>query len=113
MAGLQDRNPAEKGYPQEPTTSANLDKSILPPETTATILPRPAWPLRAAAKAQPAAPSAMMCARSATSFIARATPSSVRTIEPSGGCGSEPIGGSSDFPPAPSANAALHAPKYP
>ena len=82
------------------------------PETTATILPRPAWPLRAAATAQPAAPSAMTCARSATSFIARATSSSVTTIDPSSRCSSGHIVDSTDFPPAPSTNDAFHPSKY-
>ena len=40
--------------------------SMLPPDTTATILPRPARPLNAAATAQAPAPSAMTYARSAT-----------------------------------------------
>ena len=53
----------------------------------------PARPLSAAAMAQPAAPSAMTCARSATSFIARATSSSETTIDPASGASSGHIVG--------------------
>jgi len=74
---------------------------MLPPETTATILPRPARPLIAAATAQPAAPSAMTRARSATSRMARATSSRETTIEPASVRSSGHIVSSTDFPPAP------------
>src|SRR5205823_8291069 len=67
---------------QASTSDANLARSMLPPETTATILPAPALSPSAAAIAQPAAPSAMTCARSAACFIARATASSETTIDP-------------------------------
>src|SRR5262245_66114475 len=59
-------------------SDANVVISMLPPDTTATTLPVPARPLSAAAIAQPAAPSAMTWARSATSAIALA-PSVQRT----------------------------------
>ena len=71
-----------------------------------------ARPLSAAAIAQPAAPSAMTCARSATSFIARATSSSETTIDPDSGESSGHIVGSTDLPPAPSTNDAVQSSKY-
>src|SRR5262245_8913580 len=95
-----------------PTSDANFARSILPPDTTATVLPAPARPLSAAAMAQPAAPSAMMWLRSATSFIARATSSSVTTIDPESRDSSGHIVGSTDLPPAPSTNDAFHCSKY-
>src|ERR1700716_2627775 len=85
---------------------------MLPPDTTATVLPAPARPLSAAAIAQPAAPSAITRARSATSFIARATSSSGTTIDPDNGCSSGHIVGSTDLPPAPSTNDARQLSTY-
>ena len=66
-----------------PTSSAKRARSMLPPETTATTLPRPARPLRAAAMAHPAAPSATTCTRSAAWRIAAVTSSSDITSDPS------------------------------
>src|SRR6185503_6499873 len=103
-----------------PTSAANLVRSMLPPETTATIFSRrppprvvdeAARPLSAAAMAQPAAPSAMTCTRSAASFIARATSSSETTIEPVTVPTSGHIVGRTDLPPAPSTNEALQLSK--
>src|SRR5438309_8184148 len=85
---------------------------MLPPETTATILPAPARPLRAAAIAQPAAPSAITRARSAVNFIARATSSSGTTIDPESGASKGHIVGSTDLPPAPSTNEGVQFSKY-
>ena len=85
---------------------------MLPPDTTATTLPVPARPLSAAATAQPAAPSAMRCARSATSVIAAATSSSDTTIDPDSPRSSGHIVGSTDLPPAPSTNDAVQSSKY-
>src|SRR5262245_58784758 len=96
---------------QAPTSIANLWRSMLPPETTATTLPRPAPPLSAAATAQAAAPSATTCARSAVSFIAQATSSSDTTIDPASACSSGHIDGSTDLPPAPSTNDACQLSK--
>src|SRR5215208_6898339 len=67
--------------PQAPTSDANFDRSILPPDTMATMRPR-ARPVSAAATAQAAAPSVMTRHRWATSFIADATSASGTTIEP-------------------------------
>ncbi len=67
----------------------------------------PALPLSAAAIAQPAAPSAMTRARSAASFMPRATSSSVTAIAPDSDASSGHIAGSTDLPPAPSTNDAF------
>src|SRR5438093_798559 len=91
---------------------ANLDKSMLPPETTATTLPGPARPLSAAAMAQPAAPSAITCARSAAYFIAPATSSSVTTRDPVRSASNGHIDARTDLPPAPSTNDADQLSKY-
>ena len=99
-------------FAHAPTSAANFARSMLPPETTATILPRPARPLSAAAIAQPAAPSAITRARSAASVIARATSSSETTIEPASCDSSGHIVGSTDLPPAPSTNDACQLSKY-
>src|SRR5438105_11162788 len=85
---------------------------MLPPDTTATTVPAPARPLSAAATAQPAAPSAITRARSATSFIARATSSSETTIDPETADSSGHIVASTDLPPAPSTNDADQSSKY-
>ena len=55
---------------QAPTTDANVCRSMLPPDTMATIFPR-TRPESAAATAQPAAPSAITWQRSATSLMRR------------------------------------------
>src|SRR6185436_11961581 len=85
-----------------PTRDANLARSMLPPETTATTLPVPARPLSAAAIAHPAAPSAITRARSATSLMPRATSSRVTTSDPESVESSGHMVGSTDLPPAPS-----------
>src|SRR5262249_58096246 len=95
-----------------PTSDANFERSMLPPDTTATTLPAPARPPSAAAIAQPAAPSAITCVRSATSFIARAASSSETTIDPSSRRSSGHIVASTDLPPAPSTNDAVQPSKY-
>src|SRR5262245_41498561 len=95
-----------------PVTSANVVRSMLPPETTATIFPFPARPLVAAATAHPAAPSAITRARSATRRMAAATSSSEPTIDPVKFLGSGHIVGMTDFPPAPSTNDFAQASKY-
>src|SRR4051794_12034298 len=95
-----------------PTSAANLGRSILPPDTTATIFPVPARPLNAAAIAHAAAPSAITCARSAVSLIARAASSSVTTMEPVSEDSSGHMVARTDFPPAPSTNEARHPSKY-
>ena len=92
-------------------SAANFARSMLPPDTTATILPRPARPLSAAATAQPAAPSAMTRARSATRRIAWAASSSETTIEPASGRSSGHMLSSTDLPPAPSTNDAVQPSK--
>src|SRR3954471_15404515 len=68
-------------YPHAPTSDANVDRSMLPPDTIATIFPR-ARPDSAAATAHAAAPSMITRHRSATSFIAAAASASGTTIEP-------------------------------
>src|SRR5437763_17110481 len=85
---------------------------MLPPDTTATILPAPQRPLSAAAIAQPAAPSAMTWLRSATSFIASATAFSETTTEPSSCDSSGHIVVKTDLPPAPSTKDAFQFSKY-
>src|SRR5262249_38280678 len=85
---------------------------MLPPETTATILPEPARPPSAAAMAHPAAPTAITRMRSATSLMPRATSSSETTIEPESCDSSGHIVGSTDLPPAPSTNDAVQPSKY-
>src|SRR5580765_4667888 len=93
-------------------SDANVDRSMLPPDTTATTLPVPARPLSAPATAHPAAPSVMRCARPATNVMAAATSSSDTTIEPDS---SRSIGHmvlSTDLPPAPSTNDEVHPSKY-
>ena len=85
---------------------------MLPPETTATIFPEPARPLSAAAMAQPAAPSAITRARSATSFIALATSLNDTTIEPDSGASRGHIVVNTDLPPAPSTKDAFQSSKY-
>jgi hypothetical protein len=95
-----------------PMSAANFARSMLPPETTATIFPEPARPLSAAAMAQPAAPSAITRARSAASFIARETWSSETTIDPESGASSGHIVVSTDLPPAPSTKDAVQLSKY-
>src|SRR5438552_2916915 len=97
---------------QAPMSAANFERSMLPPDTTATTLPVPAPPLSAAATAHPAAPSAMRCARSATNFIAAATSSSDTTMDPDRPLSLGHIVGSTDLPPAPSTNEAVHPSKY-
>src|SRR5581483_2247328 len=94
-----------------PTSAANLGRSMLPPETTATVGPLPALPESAAAIAQPAAPSPMTCTRSATSFMPRATSSSVTTIDPCSWLRSGHIVLITDLPPAPSTNEAVQLSK--
>src|SRR5262249_19072079 len=98
----------ESGRAAAPTSSANRGRSMFPPETTTTIFPRPARPLKAAATAQPAAPSEITCARSATCRIARATSSSETTMDPANEQRSGHIDSSTDLPPAPSTNVAFH-----
>src|SRR5439155_1697120 len=66
-----------------PMSSENFSRSILPPETTATIGPDPALPVSAAARASAPAPSAMTRAFSAMSRMARFVSSRLTTIEPS------------------------------
>src|SRR3954468_18684276 len=85
---------------------------MLPPDTTATTCSVPAWPLSAAAGAQPAAPSTIKCARSATSAIAAATSSRETTIDPDNPFNMGHIVGSTDLPPAPSTNDAVQSLKY-
>src|SRR5712672_2936962 len=97
---------------QAPMSDANVDRSMLPPDTTATTLPLPARPLSAAATAHPAAPSVMRCARSATNFIAAATSSSDTTMDPDNSRSIGHIVFSTDLPPAPSTNDAAHPSKY-
>src|SRR5262245_24909535 len=63
-----------------PTSFANVDRSMLPPDTIATMRPR-TRPLSAAATAQAPAPSATTWHRSATSFMASATSDSGTTID--------------------------------
>src|SRR6187401_3200699 len=93
-------------------SDANLGRSMLPPDTTATTLPAPARPLSAAATAHPAAPSVMRCARSATNLIASATSSSDTTIDPDNPRSIGHIVSSTDLPPAPSTNDEVHPSKY-
>src|SRR5436190_13572858 len=111
LAGPQDPRSAPAGAPvarlsyiHAPTSLANVERSMLPPETTATTLRRPARPLSAAAMAHPAAPSAITCARSAANFIASAASSRVTTREPVTCASSGHIEASTDLPPAPSTN---------
>jgi len=70
-----------------------------------------ARPLSAPAIAQPAAPSAMTCVRSATSFIPSATSASETTSDPDSEESSGHIVGSTDLPPAPSTNEACQRSK--
>src|SRR5579864_2313171 len=95
-----------------PTSEAKRDRSMLPPETTATVLPDPDRASSAAAIAQPAAPSAITCMRSATNAIARATSSRETTIDPDSPRSSGHIVGITDLPPAPSTNDAFQRSKY-
>ncbi len=81
--------------------------SMLPPETTQTILPRPARPASAAATPQAPAPSAMTRARSATSRNAAQISSSVETSEPARSpCARASIWGNTERLPIPSTNVA-------
>src|SRR5690606_318114 len=63
--------------------SAKRLRSILPPDTIATILPVPARPLSAAATAQAPAPSATTCVRSAVRRMAALMSASGMTMDPS------------------------------
>ena len=82
---LNCRRRASRFTGTRPRASAKRERSMLPPDTTATTLPAPARPLSAAAIAQPPAPSAITCTRSAVSRMAAATSSSGTTIEPATG----------------------------
>src|SRR5258708_1541684 len=97
---------------QAPTRDAKRGRSMLPPDTTATALPRPARPVNAAATAHAAAPSTMTWVRSATNFIAAAASSSETTIDPDRRESSGHIVSSTDLPPAPSTNDACQPSKY-
>src|SRR5688572_3343700 len=63
--------------------AVSRSRSMFPPETTHTILPRPARPESAAATPQAPAPSAMTRARSAITCVAAAISSSDETSEAS------------------------------
>src|SRR5436190_8664819 len=91
-------------------SSKNLSRSILPPETTATIGPLPALPLSAAATDNAPAPSAITRVFSAISRIALFVSSKLTTIEPSAtGFIRFHILGKTLFPPAPSTNDCFHS----
>ena len=92
-------------------SDANVVKSMLPPETMATMRPR-ARPVSAAATAHAAAPSAITWQRSATMVMALATSVSGTTIDSSTTRDSSGhIVGSTDLPPAPSTNDACQPSK--
>src|SRR2546422_10229748 len=98
------------GHTAAAINSENFSRSILPPETMATIGPGPALPVSAAARPSAPAPSAMTRAFSAIRRIARFTSSRVTTMEPSTtGCMRCHIRGNTLLPPAPSTNVAFQS----
>src|SRR5262249_47263954 len=70
---------SESQYRAREINSQNLFRSMLPPETIATIGPLPAFPLRAAARGRAPAPSEMTRAFSAMRRIAFFVSSRVTT----------------------------------
>lgn len=91
-------------------SSENFCRSMFPPETIATIGPRPALPVRAAASGRAPAPSEMTRDFSAISRIARRVSSRVTTIEPSmSGFMRSHMRGKTLCPPAPSTNDAFQS----
>src|SRR5579863_9327737 len=101
------------GQPQcagEDKRSQNLAMSMLPPETTATIGPAPAFPVSAAASDNDPAPSATTRAFSASMRIASLVCSKLTTIVPSTtGFSRSHMRGKRLWPPAPSTNEAFHS----
>src|SRR5580704_9940904 len=96
----------------EDTRSQNLAMSMLPPETTATIGPWPAFPVSAAANDNDPAPSATTRAFSANMRIASLVCSKLTTIAPSTtGLSRSHMRGKTLLPPAPSTNEAFHSVK--
>ena len=92
------------------TSSANLARSILPPETMQTIGPSPAWPVSAAASDNAPAPSEMVRVFSAIRRIAARVWSSETVIAPST-IGLHPLPHAlvTLWPPAPSTNDACQS----
>src|SRR5262249_29684535 len=88
-----------------PTTTHSLFRSMLPPETTHTTLPPPAWPASPHATGQAPAPSAMTRLPSASNRMAAATSARPATKAPSISCRARwSISGKTVLLPIPSTN---------
>src|ERR1700761_3922573 len=90
--------------------SQNFGKSMLPPDTTATMGPWPAFPVSAAARDKDPAPSAMMRVFSAIKRIASFVSCKLTTMVPSTtGLIRSHMRGNRLCPPAPSTKDAFHS----